>query len=161
MKVQKASLRAEPEPLNVASEIPIACSPMVFPRERRAAHLALAIDAIVRWPRSKQELPDGFLFEYEGNEERFLELARWASAEHRCCPWAGYSVEMGPFSGDTPGMIRMRVRGTDEGKAFLKICFEYVDRLGGSSQPPDSLFESPIITRESVQQEIDRCDGGC
>jgi hypothetical protein len=132
---------------------------MVFAKPQRAAHLALSLDAIVRWPRSRQELPDGFLFEYDGNEERFLELARWVSAEHRCCPWACYSVEMGPFSGDTPGTIRVRVRGTDEGKAFLKICYEYAETLGGV-QPPDSIFESRTITRETVPREADRCDDG-
>ena len=62
--------------------------------EQRSQHLDLSTDALVRWPRSRSELPDGYLFQYEGDEERFVTLARWAAAEHRCCPWAAYSVQM-------------------------------------------------------------------
>jgi len=150
--------RTEPEPLSAASGIPIACIPGVFTTEQRAAHMELCVDAIVRWPMRRQEVSDGYLFEYEGTEERFLALARWAAAEHKCCPWACYSVEMGPFAGQKPGTIRVRVRATDEGTAFLRTCYEYVEKLQGA-RPPDSLFQSDKITVEDVRREVGRCVG--
>lgn len=150
--------RGEPEPLSLASQIPIACIPAVFTKEQRAVHLDLSVDAIARWPLRRQELPDGYLFEYEGNEERFLALARWAAGEHQCCPWASYSVEMGPFTAQKPGAIRVRVRATEEGTAFLRTCYEYVEKLQGA-RPPDSLFQSDKITPDDVRREIERCAG--
>src|SRR5438552_13136471 len=132
-------MRTEPEPMSVASQIPIACIPGVFTKEQRAAHLELSVDAIVRWPVRRQALSDGYLFEYEGTEERFLALARWAAGEHQCCPWASYSIEMAPFADQKPGAIRVRVRGTEEGVAFLRTCYQYVEKLQGEA-PPDSLF---------------------
>jgi hypothetical protein len=149
---------SEPGALGLASQIPIACIPAVFTREERAAHLELSFDAIVRWPLRRQELPDGHLFEYEGNEERFLALARWAAGEHRCCPWASYSVEMAPFAGPKPGTLRVRVRATDEGTAFLRTCYEYVEKLQGA-RPPDSLFQAERITPDDVRREMERCAG--
>ena len=125
--------RREPEPLNLASEIPIACIPGVFTNEQRMAQMESSIDAISRWPLRRHELADGYLFEYEGNEERFLALARWASGEHRCCPWASYSIEMAPFADQKPGSIRVRVRATEKGVAFLRSCYEYVEKLTGGA----------------------------
>lgn len=155
MSSRETSTETDPEPLSLASGIPIACNPTVFTKEQRSAHLALSVEAIVRWPARRQVLADGFLFEYEGDEERFLALARWAAAEHRCCPWASYTVEMGPFDRN-PGTVRVRVRASDEGRTFLKTCYEYVEKLGGD-RPPDHLFRgTEKITWEQVAQEIAR-----
>jgi hypothetical protein len=136
-----------------ASTIPIACIPGVFTKEQRAAHLELSIDALVRWPSAKHEVADGYVFEYQGDEGRFLALARWVSGEHQCCPWASYSVEMDPFSDGKPGAIRVRVRATEEGRAFLRACYAYVEKLQGR-RPPDSLLDSAQITPEDVRREI-------
>lgn len=151
--------RREPEPLKVATDIPIACIPGVFTKQERVAQMEISIDAISRWPLRRQELPDGYLFEYEGKEDRFIELARWAAGEHRCCPWASYSVEMAPFADQKPGTIRVRVRATDEGVAFLRTCYAYVEKLQRGA-PRDALFNpdrtEPITPRE-VQGALERC----
>jgi hypothetical protein len=108
------------------SQIPVACDPGVFSSEQRAQHLDLSTDVLVRWPQRRLELPDGYLFEYEGDEDRFLTLARWAAAEHRCCPWASYAVEMDAFS-STGGALRVRVTATAEGKAFLADAYRNLE----------------------------------
>jgi hypothetical protein len=158
MPSQQAATPAEPEPLGVTSAIPIACIPNVFTEAERAAHFALAVDALVRWPVARRAVPDGYVFEYRGDEDRFGALARWAAGEHRCCPWAAYSVEMGPFEAGQPGTIRVRVRATAEGVAFLATCYEYVEKLGGVP-PSDSLFRSERITPDDVRRELGRCAG--
>jgi hypothetical protein len=162
MTSRETAKRREPEPLKTATDIPIACIPGVFTKEERVAQMAISIDAISRWPLRRQELPDGYLFEYEGTEDRFLELARWASGEHRCCPWASYSIEMAPFGGAAPGTIRVRVRAPEEGVAFLRACYAYVEKLEGGA-PPDSRFNADRtepITPGEVQGALERC-GGC
>lgn len=161
MTSKEAAARGEPEPLAVASDIPIACLPGVLTKEQRVAQMDLSIDAISRWPLRRQQLADGYLFEYEGNEERFLELARWAAGEHRCCPWASYSVEMAPFIDQKPGTIRVRVRATDEGVMFLRTCYEYLEKLRGSPLG-DTAFSpdrTAPITPAEVRRELERCHG--
>lgn len=153
--------RREPEPLKVVTDIPIACIPGVFTKEARVAQMAMSVDAISRWPLRRRALPDGYLFEYEGDEDRFLELARWVSGEHRCCPWASYSIEMVPFAEHEPGALRVRVRATGEGVAFLRTCYAYVERMVGGA-PPDPLFNSDRtepITPGEVLGALERCDG--
>jgi hypothetical protein len=138
-------------------EIPVACDPRVFSREQRAQHLDLSTDALVRWPRSRSELPDGYLFQYEGDEERFVALARWAAAEHQCCPWAAYSVQMGAFAGGR-GAIEVRVTATSEGKEFLAAAYRYLEELDGAS-PPESIMDGQgKITRKTI---LDRIKAGC
>jgi hypothetical protein len=144
--------------MEVASAIPIACIPSVFTREQRAAQLEMSFDAVVRWPVARHETPDGFVFEYRGNEERFLALARWASGEHLCCPWACYAVEMGPFTGGGAGVIRVRVRATAEGVAFLRSCYAYAEKLRGV-RPPDALFDAETITPGDLERQGGRCAG--
>jgi hypothetical protein len=74
--------------------LPVVCDPLVFSKDQQLAHLELARDVLLRWPRSRTDLPDAYQFIYEGEEERFLTIARWAAAEHRCCAWASYAVEI-------------------------------------------------------------------
>ena len=138
-------------------EIPVACDPRVLSREERSQHLDLSTDALVRWPRSRTELPDGYLFQYEGDEARFVALARWAAAEHRCCPWAAYSVQMSAFAAGT-GAIEVRVIATLEGKEFLATAYRYLEELDGASPPESIMHGEGTITRKTI---LDRIKAGC
>jgi hypothetical protein len=112
------------DPVSTASHIPIACDPRVFTQEQRAAHVELAANVLLRWPKSRQELEDGYLFEYEGDEQQFLDVARWAASEHRCCPWATFSLQMLPFAAGEPGKIMFRYQGGSEGKAVIDAALQ-------------------------------------
>jgi len=133
-------------------EVPVVCSPQVLSKAERAAHFDLCVDALVRRPLERLELPDGYLFQYEGDEQVFLLLARWAATEHRCCPWASYSVEMSPFGG-TAGRIRLRVTATDEGKQFLTVAYRYLEELRGEI-PPESVFDARELTRGGLLERL-------
>jgi hypothetical protein len=133
------------------NDIPVACDPLVFTKEERLAHLALAKDLLVRWPQRKEELEDGFLFHYEGDEDRFLALARWAADEHRCCPWGTYAVEAGPSVEGRPGALKLRWGGSREGKAFLADALKYLEDLGSGAPPVSILDPERKLTRLSFQ----------
>jgi len=150
----------EQPPLAGTLSVPVACDPRVFTRAERAEHLALCVDVLVRWPKRRIELDDGYLFEFEGDEERFLVLARWAAAEHRCCPWGSYSVEMGPFAAGARGEIRVKVRSTREGKEFLAAAYQYLKELGGAA-PPEAIMDAKekLTVRSLVQRLKESC--GC
>jgi hypothetical protein len=138
-------------------EIPVACDPGVFSEEQRSQHLDLSTDVLVRWPRSRLELSDGYLFQYEGDEERFVTLARWAAAEHRCCPWAAYSVQMSAFS-QGMGALEVRVTTTPEGKEFLAVAYRYLEELDGASPPASIMDGEGKITRKTI---LDRIKAAC
>jgi hypothetical protein len=141
-----------------SAEIPIACDLHVFSEADRAAHFDLSTEALVRWPTEREELPDGYLFSYQGSEERFLALSRWAAAEHRCCPWAAYSVEMGPFEPGRLGTIRVRITAPPEGKAFLTSAYEYLGQLQGERPPESIMNPAGVLRRASI---LEKLKAGC
>ncbi len=109
---------------DVFPNIPIACTPQVFSKDELDAHVTLALDVIFRLPKSTRERDDGFEFEYQGDEELFLKLARFVYNEHRCCPWESFAIEMEPFAPGTLGALRLRYMGGIEGKPVLAEAFE-------------------------------------
>lgn len=141
-----------------SEEIPIACDPHVFSEADRAAHFDLCTEALVRWPTAREDLPDGYLFLYQGSEERFLALSRWAAAEHRCCPWASYSVEMGPFERGQLGTIRVRVTARPEGKAFLTTAYQYLEKLRGEPPPESIMNPADTLRRGTI---LEKLEAGC
>jgi hypothetical protein len=128
----------------------------VFSKDQRTEHHELSRNVIVRWPARREELEDGYLFHYEGNEERFLAIAQWASSEHRCCAWASFSIEMDPFSSDKPGAIRLRMRGGAEGKALLTDAFTLLE---GDARAEMFLNPTGKITPEAFARA--KRTGGC
>ena len=134
---------------NPTNDIPIACNPQVFSKEELDAHVSLGLDVIFRLPQSRQELPDGFLFEYRGNEELFLKVARFVYNEHRCCPWESFAIEMDPFAAGTAGMIRLRYIGGVEGKPILAEAFEQM-RAAAHDPEAEKRLRAAIGTFNSI-----------
>ena len=120
---------------NGTTDIPIACNPRVFSKEELDAHVSLGLDVISRLPKDMREIPDGFIFEYRGNEDLFLKIARFVSNEHRCCPWESFVIEMAPFAAGSEGTIRLHYIGGPEGKPVLAEAFE---QLRAAAHDPDA-----------------------
>lgn len=114
--------------------IPIACNLSVFSPEELEAHVSLALELLFQRPKHTQELPDGFLLEYEGSNALFMDLARFVYNEHRCCPWESFAIEMEPFLPDSQGTLRLRYTAGVEGKPILAEALEqFRDRLAGAT----------------------------
>jgi hypothetical protein len=101
------------------SDIPLACDLGVFTAQERVDHVRLSRQALLEWPRERQELPDGYLFHYQGDEQRFLALARFAADEHRCCPWLQFTVQLAPAHPGQPAGLALRLTAAGAGKALL------------------------------------------
>jgi len=139
--------------------IPLACDPFVFSKEQRTEHHTLAKNVFLRWPIERQELPDGYLLHYQGDEALFLDLARWASSEHSCCAWATFSIEMEPFAHGTAGAIRLRMTGGAEGKAMIA---EGIAVLENDPHPDVFLNPTGKITKDSWSRPAKPSTGcGC
>jgi hypothetical protein len=142
-----------------AGEVPLACDPLVFSKTQRTEHHALATNVFLRWPTKRQELPDGYLLHYEGDEALFLNLAKWASSEHSCCAWAAFSLEMEPFAHGTRGAIRLRMTGGAEGKAMIA---EGIALLENDPEPNVFLDPTGKITKGSWSRPAKPSTGcGC
>jgi hypothetical protein len=111
-------------------EIPIACDPGVFSREEREQHVRDSRKLLTELPRDRRELPDGYVFHYDGGEELFVSLARWAAEEHRCCPWARFSLEMEPFTQEIPGKIRLSMTGGSGAGVLLAAALSDLENNG-------------------------------
>ena len=149
---------------NSAADIPIACNPQVFSKGELEEHVSLAIDVIFRLPKNTRELPDGFLFEYRGNEELFLKLARFVYNEHRCCPWESFALEMEAFAMGSEGDIRLRYIGGSEGKVVLA---EMMERLAVAAKDPEAkerllaaLNRANKLTPDNKESFYDSVSGG-
>lgn len=127
------ALRAQSRkaPTSSSQEIPIACDPSVFTKEEREQHVRDCQRLLIELPLERQELQDGYLFHYQGSEESFVSLARWAAEEHRCCPWAQFSVDMEPFTQEVPGKVRMSMMGGVGGGAMLREALRDLESRGG------------------------------
>jgi hypothetical protein len=131
------------------TDIPIACNPQVFSKVELDEAISLALDVIFRLPKSKRELPDGFLFEYQGNEELFLEVARFVYNEHRCCPWESFAIEMEPFAAGSEGIIRLRyLGGSEEGKALQAEAMKQLEAAAFDPKRRERLKATLSATNE-------------
>jgi hypothetical protein len=145
-------------------QVPVVCDTQVFTREQRASQLALGLDVLCRLPRKREELSEGYLFEYEGNEALFSKVAQFASNEHRCCPWIGFGVEMAPFPPGQAGLIWMRMTARDaEGKDFmqssLRMLEEHLAALGTTidyDRAAEAIVNElgPTITPKAVEDRL-------
>jgi hypothetical protein len=74
---------------------------------------------------SVEEHADGYVLRYPAEASLFLELARWAADERRCCPFFTFGLELEPEGGD----LRLRLAGSAEMKALLG---EQLDQKGAA-----------------------------
>jgi hypothetical protein len=120
-----------PETTTRDDDIPLACDLTVFTPEEREAHVALARQALLAWPDAREETPDGYLFHYQGDEARFLTLARFAAEEHRCCPWLRFSLQLAPALAGRPAGMRLGLHASAPGKAMLAAALRDLPAGGG------------------------------
>ncbi|MBL8552242.1 MAG: hypothetical protein JNJ73_19795 [Hyphomonadaceae bacterium] len=133
------------------ADLPVVCDLRAFSETELAAHYALSIDVVLRWPTQREDLPNGYLFHYQGGEERFLALARWAGEESRCCRWANYAVEL------TPAHVSLRMTApTQEGKDALTTGIEMLETLQHGPLPDFLLHSEGAESLDSFRDKVAR-----
>ncbi|HEU5072962.1 MAG TPA: hypothetical protein VFU02_02300 [Polyangiaceae bacterium] len=137
--------------------VPIACDLGVFSQQELKAHVSLALDVLFQRPKRMQELPEGFLFEYEGNEALFMELARFAYNEHRCCPWESFALEMEPFLPGSQGTLRLRFIAGPEGKPLLAEALQHFREAASNPAARQQLLAALRGSQALDAQNKDAC----
>jgi len=113
-----ASARQEPGTTTVARhQSPLACDRKALTTEQRKRHFDELGPSLRSRRKSVHELPDGFEFEFPGDEETFALLAEWVAGERVCCPFFEINVRAEPDS----GALWLRLTGREGVKHFLEI----------------------------------------
>jgi hypothetical protein len=93
-----------------------ACDMRALTKEQRTQHAALATGLFAAVQEQK-ELPNGYAFRLPA--ERWLDAARWAALESKCCPF--FSFELAAAADRGP--VWLKVTGRTGAKAFMKEEF--------------------------------------
>ena len=84
-------------------------------RERRETVLARAARAV----RDTQELPDGYAYRFDADDETLGFLFHLVGLERRCCPFLTFRVTVEPDGGP----VWLAMTGPEGTKAFLADLF--------------------------------------
>jgi hypothetical protein len=85
------------------SDRPLACDLAVLDPETRAAHLALAADLLGSATATREELPDGYAFQFPS--AAYAQVVAFVANERRCCPFIRFVLDVPPY--DEPITLRL------------------------------------------------------
>lgn len=91
----------------------LACDMRALTKEQRTEHARLAREMFAA-VQERKELANGYAFRFAA--ERWLETARWADLERRCCPFFAFELSTAADG----GALWLRVTGMPGVKAFMK-----------------------------------------
>ena len=97
-------------------EPPIACNLPSVDFRRRVEE----VKQLFENAEAAKELEDGFSFEFPGDDDSAQRLLEFVKAERRCCPFLELELAFEP----NRGPIRLRLRGSEEVKAFGVVTAE-------------------------------------
>ena len=96
-------------------ESPLACDMSAIDPGLRAGHVATGAQ-LFRAAEEIRELPDGYAFHLPPDADALLKAAEFISLERLCCPFLGFTLEVGP-EGDP---VWVRLTGREGVKAFIR-----------------------------------------
>ena len=91
----------------------LACDMRALTQEQRTEHARLARQMFAA-VQERKDLANGYAFRFPA--ERWLEIARWADLERRCCPFFAFELSAAADG----GALWLRVTGKPGVKAFMK-----------------------------------------
>jgi|SRR5215813_796196 len=94
------------------------CNVKALNPAERAAHKQLT-DRLIAARSSIGETPDGYAFHFDAQAISFPDLANWAVAEAKCCPFFNFHLAL-EDSGTT---LSLRLSGPEGVKQFIGLEF--------------------------------------
>jgi hypothetical protein len=82
--------------------------------EERVRHFEVVVPQLRSRITRIEELPDGYEFEFPGDEVTLGFVANWADGERRCCPF--FAIELDHEGGS----VWMRLTGPEGAKDFIR-----------------------------------------
>lgn len=90
-----------------------ACDMLALTKEERVEHARLAGELFAA-VEARRELPAGYALRLPAG--RWLDAARWAALERRCCPFFAFELSAGADGGP----VWLRITGRPGAKAFMR-----------------------------------------
>jgi hypothetical protein len=109
-------------PTHAPQEIPLACDLTAIPAEQRPAHELLARQLFFEAIPERQELSDGYTFQFRADQ--YPLLAAFIANERLCCPFFSFTLEVTPAQGP----LWLRLTGGDGVKEFIHAEFPKEER---------------------------------
>jgi|SRR5215831_12262740 len=91
----------------------LACDLRAMTKDERAQHAALAAELFAAI-QERKELADGYALRLPA--ERWLDAARWAELEKKCCPFFAFELD----AAAEHGPLWLRITGRPGVKEFMK-----------------------------------------
>ena len=114
---------------------PFACNMDAIEADRRALHIATAKHLFSSVSEIK-ELPDGYAFRLPNESKVLLKVAEFVSLERLCCPFFGFTLDIGREGGE----VWLQLTGREGVKPFIQA--EIGEFMKGTSA---SWGEAPLI----------------
>jgi hypothetical protein len=111
MLSDKAAPRSEPV---------IACDTSALTQDEMQHWMNDIVPQVYKAVQEIQELPDGYAFRLPARPEILMLVAEDLNMERQCCPFVRYTLDIEP----NRGPFWLRMTGSEEVKAFMRIMFE-------------------------------------
>jgi hypothetical protein len=85
------------------TSLPLGCVPGAIPAGKRTAHFDLLARVFGQSARSRERLPDGYRYRFDG--DALDDLTAFIANERRCCPFLSFALEIAPAEG--PILLRL------------------------------------------------------
>ena len=89
------------------------CNLNAMTKDERVQHATLAAELFAA-VQERKELSNGYALRL--SVERWLDAARWADLERKCCPFFAFELELESHGGP----LWLRIRGAEGVKAFIR-----------------------------------------
>src|SRR5262249_1646036 len=102
----------------MTSETRFYCNIKALNPAERAAHKELT-DRLIAARRQITETDNGYQFKFDASAISFPDLANWAVAEAKCCPFFDFHLDLE----NSGGALGLRLTGPEGVKPFLRLEF--------------------------------------
>jgi hypothetical protein len=118
LPAQDSPAKASKEGATVTTQSKFYCNIKALTPEERARHKELG-DKMLTARNATIETPNGYEFQFSPKDVSLAELAEWAAAESKCCPFFDFHIDL-----EREGtLVCLRLTGSEGVKAFLRAEF--------------------------------------
>jgi hypothetical protein len=118
LPAQAAAAKTSKEGATVTTQNKFYCNIKALTPTEKARHKELS-DKLLAARNETIETPNGYEFQYSPKDVSLAELAEWAVAESKCCPFFDFHIDL-----EREGtLVCLRLTGSEGVKAFLRAEF--------------------------------------
>jgi hypothetical protein len=115
LPAQAAAAKTRKEGATVTTQNKFYCNIKALTPAERARHEELG-DKMMKAKNATIETPNGYEFQYSPKDVSLAELAEWAAAESKCCPFFDFHIDL-----EREGtLVCLRLTGSEGVKAFIR-----------------------------------------